>query len=139
MSQVRFIIAGLIAAITTEAAAQPAPPRPPINTLTELFAALEACWVPPPLARARDGMEITVRFSLTRYGKILGQPTITFESRDGSDDDRLAYRKSIADALIRCTPLPITDALGNAIAGRPIAMRFADRRKQRQADAVLPR
>jgi hypothetical protein len=110
--------------------------RDPINTLNELFAALRACWEPPPLDRAHDGMELTVRFSLTRFGRIFGKVAITFESQDASDDDRLIYRKSVADALARCTPFPITDAFGNAIAGRPLAIRFIDTRRQKSAAAA---
>ena len=29
-------------------------------TIAEVFAVLEACWVPPTLAQARAGMQITV-------------------------------------------------------------------------------
>jgi hypothetical protein len=34
----------------------------------------------------------------------------------------------------RCSPLPFTDALGNAVAGRPFTMRFLDDRKLEQAE-----
>jgi hypothetical protein len=35
--------------------------------------------------------------------------------------------------LQRCTPIPITDALGNAIAGHPLSIRLIDVRQQRRA------
>src|SRR5688572_24656759 len=38
-------------------------PEGKLNTLNDVFAALRACWVPPPLAEARPGMEISVRLS----------------------------------------------------------------------------
>jgi hypothetical protein len=85
----------LAAAIRFPAHAENAPGS--INSLDELFAALRRCWVPPPVARSRDGMEITVRFSISRYG----------ESRDASDEERLAYRVAVAQAIERCTPFPI--------------------------------
>ena len=44
-----------------------------------------------------------------------GKPIITFESPDASDEERLQYRISLAEALKRCTPLPFTEALGNAM------------------------
>jgi hypothetical protein len=69
----------------------------------------------PPLDRAHDGMELTVRSSLTRFGRIFGKEAVTFESHDACNDDRLICRKSVADALERCTPLPITDGCGDAI------------------------
>jgi hypothetical protein len=90
----------------------------------------------PPLDRAHDGMELPVRFSLTRFGRIFGKEAVTFESHDASNDDRLICRKSVADALERCTPLPITDACGDAIGRRPSAIRFVDTRRQRRAAAA---
>jgi hypothetical protein len=56
------------------------------------------------------------------------------ESAGASDDERLAYRLAVAEMLKRCSPLPFTDALGNAVAGRPFTMRFIDDRKLKQAE-----
>lgn len=106
-----------------------------INTIRDAVTTLKACWVPPPLRIARPGMQITVRVSFTRTGEILGKPIITFESKDTPDDIRIAYRTAVMLMLIRCTPLPITETLGNAIAGRPISIRLIDVRKLRSADA----
>jgi hypothetical protein len=108
-------------------------PAAPINTLAEVFAALEACWIPPGLDQARAGMQITVLLSFKRSGELLGKPRITYETPGASDDERLSYRVAMAQAIRRCTPLPFTDALGNALAGRPLTMRFIDNRKLKQA------
>jgi hypothetical protein len=108
-------------------------PAAPINTIAAVFTALEACWIPPALEQARAGMQITVLLSFKRSGELLGKPRITYETPDASDDERLAYRVAMAEALRRCTPLPFTDALGNALAGRPLTMRFIDNRKLKQA------
>jgi len=120
-----------LAVFATGALAQP--PRSPVNTIQDIWAALRACWVPPPLEQAHPGMQITVQMSFRRNGELFGQPRITFESPDASDDHRLAYRVAVADMLKRCSPLPFTDGLGNAIAGRPLTMRFGDNRKLKQA------
>ena len=120
------------AALVSGAAAQT--PQPPVNTLREVMAALRACWVPPPLAQPRVGMQITVQMSFRRNGELLGQPRITFESPGSSDDERLAYRIAVAKMLKRCAPLPFTEALGNALAGRPFTIRFTDERKFKQAE-----
>jgi hypothetical protein len=120
------------AALATGVAAQA--PQTPVNTLSELMAALRACWVPPPLDQSRAGMQITVQVSFRRNGELLGQPRITFESTGASDDERLAYRIAVAKMLKRCTPVPVTEALGNALAGRPLTIRFVDNRKLRQAE-----
>lgn len=108
-------------------------PTAPLNTIAEVFAALEACWVPPGLDQARAGMQITVLLSFRRDGEILGKPRITYETPNASDDERQSYRVAMAQALRRCTPLPFTDALGNALAGRPLTLRFIDNRKLKQA------
>ena len=118
-------------AVAAGAAAQKAPA--PINTLNELGAALQACWLPPSGDVSRPGMQITVQMSFRRNGTLFGQPRITFESAGASDDERLAYRIAVADMLKRCAPLPFTDAFGNAVAGRPFTMRFMDSRKLKQA------
>ena len=120
------------AALATGVAAQA--PQTPVNTLSELMAALRACWVPPPLDQSRAGMQITVQMSFRRNGELLGQPRITFESAGASEDERLAYRIAVAKMLKRCTPVPVTEGLGNALAGRPLTIRFVDNRKLRQAE-----
>jgi hypothetical protein len=74
------------------------------------------------------GMQITVLFSFKRNGEILGKPRITFESASASDADRIAYRTAIMETLQRCAPMPFTDSMGGAIAGRLITFRFDDRR-----------
>ena len=69
-------------------------------------------------------MDITVIVSFNREGAILGHPRITHESENASDNDRLKYRVAVMETLQRCTPLPFTEALGGAIAGRPFAVPF---------------
>jgi hypothetical protein len=107
-----------------------------LNTLKDVIAALRACWEPPPIDQSRPGMQITVQMSFRRNGELFGHPRITFESVGASDDERLAYRIAVAKMLKRCAPLPFTDALGNAIAGRPLTMRLIDNRKLKQAENI---
>ena len=133
MKPVEFAGAALVlVACATNAAAQA--PQGQINTLNELGAALRACWIPPSLDRSRAGMQLTVQMSFRRNGELFGKPKITFESSGASDDERLAYRIAVADMLKRCASLPFTDALGNAVAGRPFTMRLVDDRKLKQAE-----
>jgi hypothetical protein len=72
--------------------------------------------------------------SFRRNGELFGKPKVTFESSGASDDERLAYRIAVAAMLKRCASLPFTDALGNAVAGRPFTMRLVDDRKLKQAE-----
>jgi hypothetical protein len=120
------------AAIATSAAAQK--PQAPLNTLADLGAALRTCWVPPQLDQSRPGMQITVQMAFRRNGELFGKPRISFETAGATDDERLVYRIAVAQMLERCASLPFTDALGNAVAGRPFTMRFIDDRKLKQAE-----
>jgi hypothetical protein len=133
------VVAAVLAAGANASAQQPGEGQQvaaPLNTIAEVFAALEACWIPPALEQARAGMQITVMLSFKRNGELLGKPRITYETPGASDDERTSYRVAMAQALRRCTPLRFTDALGGALAGRPFTMRFIDNRKLKQAGAT---
>jgi hypothetical protein len=104
-------------------AAPPAPAGPPVNTLKEAFERLFSCWKPPSAAEATP-MDITVVVSFNRSGAIMGRPRITYESPRATDSDRLAYRVAVMEALQRCSPMPFTEAMAGAVAGRPFAVQF---------------
>ncbi|HKF08865.1 MAG TPA: hypothetical protein VKB89_09105 [Xanthobacteraceae bacterium] len=127
-------LAGALALVPPVGEALAQGPQLPLNTLNEVSAALRACWVPPPIDQSHAGMQITVRMSFRRNGELFGPPRITFESTGASDDERLAYRIAVAKMIKRCAPLPFSDALGNALAGRPFTIRLIDDRKLRQAE-----
>jgi hypothetical protein len=76
----------------------------------------------------------TAIVSFNRGGAILGHPRITYESENASDNDRLQYRIAVMEALQRCTPLPFTEALGSAVAGRPFAVPFRNRKYPPKTD-----
>jgi hypothetical protein len=116
--------AGIWLAGLTPAPAQPAQ----VNTIAEVFARLKACWRPPDPARVHPEVDITVVVSFTRSGEILGRPRVTYESERADDNDRLLYRIAAMEALQRCTPMPFTEGMGGAIAGRPFAIRFRNRK-----------
>ncbi|MGB8631564.1 MAG: hypothetical protein WCD69_19640 [Xanthobacteraceae bacterium] len=99
-----------------------------LDSITEMYAALRACWTPPPKDEARHGMEYTIRFAFTRDGEIIGPPRRTYSSREASDEVRNTYRDAVDAALKRCTPLHFSKGMAGAVAGRPIAIRFVDER-----------
>ena len=98
-----------------------------VNTIQDIFQHLRTCWKPPPTVKARP-IDITVVVSFNRAGNILGHPRITYESAEATDDDRLQYRVAVMEALQRCTPMPFTDAMAGAAAGRPFAIQFRNRK-----------
>jgi hypothetical protein len=99
-----------------------------LDSIRAMFAALRACWVPPPKDEARHGMEYTVRFAFKRDGEMVAPPRVTYASHDAPAQVRDAYRDAVDAALARCTPLHFTDGMGGAVAGRPIAIRYVDNR-----------
>jgi hypothetical protein len=99
-----------------------------LDSISAMYAALRACWVPPPKDAARHGMQYTVRFAFKRDGEIVAPPRVTYASHDAPADVRDTYRDAVNAALQRCTPLHFSDGMGGAVAGRPIAIRFVDNR-----------
>jgi hypothetical protein len=99
-----------------------------LDTIKDVFTRLYSCWRPPPASRTNP-MDITVIVSFNREGAILGQPRITYESGNAGDNDRIAYRIAVMETLQRCAPLPFTEGLGGAVAGRPFAVTFRSRKR----------
>lgn len=99
-----------------------------LDSIGDLFAALRSCWTPPPADSAREGMQMSVRFSFKRTGEIIAAPRLTFSTAGVPADTRTIYLKAINASLGACTPLKFTGGLGGALAGRPIAIRYVDNR-----------
>jgi hypothetical protein len=95
--------------------------RQAINSLDEMWSALYACWQPPADS---NGMAITLRFSLRRDGTLIGKPVATYSKLSGNDFKKRVFVASVIEALDKVVPLPLTDSMGGAIAGRPLALLF---------------
>ena len=113
----------LFALYASTARAQPAQ----VDSIQDLLAKMRTCWKPPPRSQAHP-IDITVLVSFNRAGDILGRPRITYESEQATDSDRLKYRIAVMEALQRCTPMPFTEAMAGAAAGRPFAIQFHNRK-----------
>ncbi|WP_019903317.1 hypothetical protein [Methylobacterium sp. 77] len=96
----------------------------PADTLQTLYPRLTACWRIPAGLAGFARTEITARFALRRDGSVIGEPRITFAMQNADHRGRDILTRATLDAIRRCTPVAITPALGAAIAGRPIALRF---------------
>jgi hypothetical protein len=107
-----------------------------LNTIGDLFAALRSCWSPPPADAAREGMQMSVLFSFKKSGAMIAPPRMTFATRGAPADIRNTYLKAIKASLSGCEPFKFTAGLGDAIAGRPIMIRYVDNRDlERQSGA----
>jgi hypothetical protein len=100
-----------------------------LDNIGDLFAALRSCWTPPSAEAAKEGMQMTVRFSFKRSGDMIGSPRMTFATEGAPADVRNTYLKAINASLDACVPLKFTGALAGALAGRPIAIRYVDNRE----------
>ncbi|MEA2962619.1 MAG: hypothetical protein QOI46_2717, partial [Alphaproteobacteria bacterium] len=99
-----------------------------LNTIGDLFAALRSCWSPPPADAALEGMQISVLFSFNKSGGMIAPPRMTFATQGAPADIRNTYLKAINASLSGCEPFKFTAGLGDAIAGRPIMIRYVDNR-----------
>jgi hypothetical protein len=116
--------AAILLVWSVAASAEPAE----VNTIRDVFARLRSCWRPPAPSQANPGIDITVIVSFNRAGEILGHPRITYESELADDHDRLIYRIAVMETLQRCTPMPFTESMAGAVAGRPFTVRFINRK-----------
>jgi len=136
----RLFCLGLLFGVTVLAAvmlpasghADPGAPKGPLNTMADIRQALRGCWQWPPASAARSSMELTVRLSFKRNGEIFGAH-ITYQTASVSDEERAIYHSALLAALSRCSPLPLSAGLGEAIAGRPFTFHIHDTRQQRKA------
>ena len=103
-------------------------PNHDLDTIGDLFAALRSCWS-PPADNAREGMQMSVRFSFKRSGEIIASPRVTYATSGMQQNIRETYRNAINSSLEACLPLKFTGGLGGALAGRPIAIRYVDNRE----------
>lgn len=104
-------------------------PEGTLNTLADLSAMLRACWKPPAAENAYRGMQMTMRFAFNRSGALMGEPQLTYATDGVPKHTRDLYRDALARSLQACAPLSLSDALGGAIAGRPMSLRIVDDRK----------
>jgi hypothetical protein len=100
-----------------------------VDRIRDVFPAIRACWRPPASGEGPTGLQVTVRLSFKRSGEVLGKPRITYFKAGGDRHFQDRFASSVLSAFERCTPLPLSTALGSAIAGRPFTFRFIDDRQ----------
>ena len=115
------IAAAILLAVVPQAAGAPA------NTLADLWRSLAACVQTP---NEGVGSELTIVFALKRDGSLLGRPRISHSHLVGDADAQRAFVADAIEAVAKCLPVNISDALGGAIAGRPLSIRIGRRPKE---------
>jgi len=118
----------LLAAAATGMVFSASPSRAaPANTLRELWSELGSCIKENV---SNEGWELTIVFSLKRSGELFGRPHITYAQWPDDDAARRRIAAGVARTMRECLPLSITDGLGGAIAGRPLAIRLRAHKKE---------
>jgi hypothetical protein len=95
----------------------------PLNLPGEIGGRIAQCWKAPRTETAQI-VEVTVRLSFTRAGAVIGEPRVVYVRAPAEPGVRERIVDSVLAAVKACTPLPFTPALGAAIAGRMLAIRF---------------
>ena len=104
----------------------------PADRIDELGPLLSRCLELPPEGEAREGMRVTLKLAFKRDGGLISAPRFTYTTHEATQDAKAAYHQAALDMLKRCAPLPITDGLGAAIAGRPFVVAIIDTRKDQK-------
>ena len=104
--------------------------KPPqrLDRINDVFALLRTCWRMAPRRLTYSGQQLTIRMSFNRRGEVIGEPRITYYQPGANPDAREAFVNSISTAFQHCTPLPFSENLAAAVAGRPFTFRFVDSR-----------
>ncbi|MBX9827674.1 MAG: hypothetical protein K2Y27_22095 [Xanthobacteraceae bacterium] len=105
------------------------PAKGPLDTLDDVQTAFFACWKWPPESEAHDGMVLRFILSFKRNGEILGG-RLTYVDQKLSAEERDKFSAALSDAIKLCSPLPISPALGEGIAGQPFVFTLTAPRKE---------
>src|SRR6266853_5341467 len=117
------------------------PPEPldrdrPVDRINELGPLLSKCLELPPDDEAQVGMQLSLKLAFKRDGELLADPRFTYTTHDIPEKVKAAYQAAALDMLKHCTPLPITDKFGDAIAGRPFVIPIDETRKEKKAETA---
>ena len=125
-------LGGLILRITINAS-NPRPVRPqgPIDNLRAFMAAFAGCWNPPPLDQSRQPLDLTFQVSFKRSGELFAKPRVIHFAREVTPEERQRYYQVVAEAIDLCSPMPFTETMGGAVAGRLFQVNFQDARNRK--------
>jgi hypothetical protein len=90
----------------------------PANDLQQLDAYIRSCFKD---IGGEPGEEITISFSVRRDGSLIGKPRITYSKLSNDQGERTRFLDNVAAHFQACLPIPVTEGLGGAIAGRMLA------------------
>ena len=93
----------------------------PLDTMTEVGDAIQACWTPPADAGKAS---VTLSFSFKRDGTLIGPPRPTAIKADGDANAKKSFVDAATTALRKCLPLSFSPKLAQGVAGNVFTLRF---------------
>ena len=96
------------------------------------MAALAGCWSPPPLDTARQPVDLTFQVSFKRSGELFGKPRVVNFAPAGHAGRARALLNGGRRGVDRCSPMPFTDSMGGAVAGRTFRVNFHRQTQQQE-------
>lgn len=115
-------------------AGEPLDREHPVNHINQLGPLLSKCLELPPEDDAQAGMQLSLKLAFKRDGQLLADPRFTYTTHDAPEKVKAAYQAAVLDMIKHCTPLPITDQFGGAIAGRPFVVTVRETRTLKAGD-----
>jgi hypothetical protein len=106
----------------------------PVDRINKLGPLLSNCLELPPDDEAQVGMQLSLKLAFKRDGELLADPRFTYTTHDAPEKAKAAYHAAALDMLKHCTPLPVTDKCGGAIAGRPFVVAIEETRDLKAGD-----
>ena len=114
--------------------ARPRRPQGEVNTLRDINKAIDGCWQFPAVDDGRQPVDVIFQVSFKRSGELFGKPRVVKFSREVSQKERERFYLAVVEAIDRCAPMPFTEQMGGAVAGRTLHFRLIDSRNKKQAD-----
>jgi hypothetical protein len=99
-----------------------------LDRLDEIAGLLSQCLELPPDGESQVGMELALKLAFKRDGELLADPRFTYTTHAAPEKVKAAYHAAVLEMIKHCTPLPVTDRFGGAIAGRPFVVAIKDTR-----------
>jgi hypothetical protein len=112
---------------------QPTRPSAPVDTLKDFTDALRHCYSPAPIDDVSQPVDLTFQVSSKRFWRTVWQTARCQFRANRFTEERQRYYLAVAEAVDLCSPMPFTDAMGGASAGRTFRISIIDSRNRRQA------
>jgi hypothetical protein len=89
----------------------------PVSNTNDFFAELRSC-VSANAPAALSDSQVSVRFSVTNKGALIGKPAVSYIKFSGNSAAKNKFISNVIAVMQGCFPIQITSEMGNNIAGQ---------------------